>query len=113
MSDSIGRVVTPRGIYPQARIVSASTTSPRSPVGADVVLRAGNAVGSGLFDPQERLSSSLGSVLGFLGRVAEVFALPKTNEGNALPHGDEKLGCRWGDRHKLVSPLLSIRKTYP
>lgn len=33
-----------------------------------------------------------------------MFAVPKTNEGNALPYGDEKLGCRWGDRHKLVSP---------
>ena len=44
-----------------------------------------------------------------------MFAVPKTNEGNALPYGDEKLGCRWGDRHKLVSPLypLDIRKEMP
>jgi hypothetical protein len=52
-----------------------------------------------------------------LGRVVEVFASPKpkTPRVCALPHGSEKLGCRWGDRHKLVSPLYpsDIRKEMP
>jgi hypothetical protein len=51
-----------------------------------------------------------------LGRVVEVFASPKYQRGEcALPHGIEKLGCRWGDRHKLVSPFypLDIHKEMP
>jgi len=52
-----------------------------------------------------------------LGRVVEVFASPKYRIPRvcALPHGSEKLGCRWGDRHKLVSPFypLDIHKEMP